>query len=146
MERQLLGELEIRRSAPTLEQRLRELLVGNDAKVELEVPFETLGLPAIGKLSRRAKITLGASQSRSDGATLVPIHWRDANSHNFPEFKGCIEILPMAENVSQLAIIGQYHPPFGALGAAFDAAIGRRIAEVGVEQLLERLRSQLEQE
>jgi len=144
MERQLLGELNVRFPAGTLEERLRELL-GSD-KIDLEVPFETLGFPAIGKLSRRAKITLGASTQRSDGATLVPIQWRDANSQNFPEFKGCIEIQPMARNESQLAIIGQYHPPFGALGAAFDAAIGRRIAEVGVEQLLERLRTELEKE
>ena len=144
MERQLLGELNVRQPARTLEQRLRELLIGEDAKVELEVPFEMLGLPAIGKLSRRAKITLGERQDRADGAMLVPIHWRDANSHTFPEFKGCIEILPMASNESQLAIIGEYHPPFGPIGAAFDAAIGRRIAEISVEQLLERLRSALE--
>lgn len=142
MERQLLGELSVRQPAQVLEERLRALL--SDNKIDLEVPFETLGFPAVGKLSRRAKITLGTSTERADGATLVPIHWRDANSHNFPEFKGCIEIQPMAKDESQLAIIGEYHPPFGPLGAAFDAAIGRRIAEVSVEQLLERLRSALE--
>jgi len=143
MERQLLGELNVRHSAETLEERLRELL--NSDKIDLEVPFETLGFPAIGKLVRRAKITLGTSTQRSDGATLVPIHWRDARSHNFPEFKGYIEIQPMAKNESQLSIIGQYQPPFGPIGAAFDAAVGRRIAEVSVEQLLERLRTQLEE-
>jgi len=146
MERQLLGALNVRCSATALELRLRDLLVGSDAKVELEVPFETLGFPAIGKLSRRAVITLGASHLRSDGATLVPIHWKDSNSQNFPEFKGFVEIVPMAKDESQLAIIGQYHPPFGPIGAAFDAAIGKRIAEVSVELLLERLRSALEKE
>lgn len=146
MERQLLGELEVRVSASVLEQRLRSLLVGPDAKVELEVPFETLGLPAVGKLSRHATITLGTSKVRSDGATLVPIHWKDALSNNFPEFKGYIEIQPMSSNDSQIAIIGEYTPPMGAIGAAFDAIVGKRIAEVSVEQLLERLRSLLETE
>lgn len=142
MERQLLGALNVRLPARALEERLRTLL-GSD-EIDLEVPFETLGFPAIGKLARRAKITLGTTTHRTDGATLVPIHWRDAKSHNFPEFKGSIEIQPMDSNESQLAIIGEYHTPFGAVGAAFDAAIGRHIAGVSVEQLLERLRSALE--
>ncbi len=142
----MLRELNVRYPAGTLEQRLRDLLVGSDAKVQLEVPFETLGLPAVGKLSRRAAITLGSSTLRSDGATLVPIHWRDATSNSFPEFKGFFEIVPMASNESQLAIIGEYHAPFGPIGAAFDAAIGKRIAGISIEQLLERLRSALEKE
>lgn len=146
MEKQMIAELEVECPAQDVAPRLHDALYGGktSGSFELEVPFERLGLPAIGKFSRRARVTLGQSNLRSDGAMLVPIVWRDARSKKFPEFKGYIEILPLASDRSQVAIIGEYAPPLGPLGEIFDASVGKHIAEVTVEELLDHLRSILE--
>ncbi len=139
----MLSELDVRCPPGDVEQRIRNVFSAN-GKVELEVPFQRVGLPAIGKLSRRVTLTLGDAERRSDGATLLPLRWRDADSKSFPEFEGFFEITPLAKDSVQVAIIGDYAPPLGPLGAAFDAAMGRRIAEVTVEELLYRLRQEIE--
>jgi hypothetical protein len=147
MEKQMIGELNIRRSLEDVVQGIRRAFYGNSktGSLELEVPFERLHLPGHGKFSRHANVTLGEREERFDGATLIPLEWRDAESSpNFPRFEGYFEILPLDPDVSQVAIVGDYVPPLGPLGAAFDAAVGRHVAEATVEELLERLRSTLE--
>jgi hypothetical protein len=146
MEKQMLAELEVRCPfvdvVPGIHKAFSEAKGSGD--YELEVPFERIGLPHIGTFSRRARVMLGETKTRSDGATLIPVRWRDASSNNFPEFDGYIEIIPLGADLTQLAIIGDYVPPFGPVGAIFDAAVGRRIAEVTVEELLVNLRTALE--
>lgn len=139
----MIGELNIKRS---IEDVIRGIRRTFDGGFELEIPFERLHLPGHGKFSRQATVTLGERQQRFDGATLIPIRWRDAKSSpNFPEFNGYFEILPLGTDISQVAIIGDYDPPLGPLGAAFDAAVGKHVTGAAVEELLERLRSTLEE-
>ena len=144
MEKLMIGELEIRRNLQDVIQGIRRTF---DDDFQLEVPFERLHLPGHGKFSRHASVTLGETEDRFDGATLIPIRWCDTEtSQRFPHFEGYFEILPLGSNVSQVAIVGDYVPPFGPLGAAFDAAVGRHVAEAAVEELLEHLRSKLEED
>ena len=137
----MLAELEVVCPAQAVPGRLRQVISDN---FELEVPFNRLGLPAVGKFSRQASVTLGEARSRQDGATIIPIVWRDARSSNFPEFKGYIEVIALASDRSQIAVVGDYVPPMGPLGAIFDASIGKHIAQVTVEELLDHLRTALE--
>lgn len=142
----MLSELEVACSAHDAAARLQQALYDGKAegRLELEVPFARIGLPAVGKFSRHAVVTLGETHLRHDGATIVPIVWRDARSDMFPEFKGSVEILPLAHDRCQIAILGAYVPPMGPLGAVFDAAVGKHIAEVTVQELLVHLRAALE--
>jgi len=144
----MLAEIEIQCTPGTAAGRIyREFGADSrgDGTYELSVSLENLGLPAIGKLSRTAFVKLGAAQRReADNATLIPVQWHDLESDSFPTFHGEIEIVPLGSELVQVAIIGDYKPPFGPLGAVFDAAVGKAIAEATTRELLERLRKALE--
>ncbi len=43
-----------------------------------------------------------------------------------------------------MALDGEYEPPGGALGKAFDAAVGRRISTAGVKNLLLTFKREIE--
>lgn len=146
MEKQMLSELDVLCPPQEAAQRIHDVFYHgkNAGSFELEVPFERLGFPAIGKFSRHVTLTLGTPERRSDDATLIPLVWRDARSANFPQFEGYFEIMPLDQRSVQVAVIGDYVPPMGPVGAAFDAAVGRHIAEVTVEELLHHLRVELE--
>lgn len=102
----------------------------------LSVPFEELGLPNVGELSRNVNIVVG-DPDRKKSLTRIPISWRVPESEAFPVFQGFFEIQPLSSYDVQIALLGYYHAPFGTVGAAFDAVLGRRIAEATIARLVE---------
>ena len=72
------------------------------------------------------------------------LNWKP-KSGPYPEFDGELTVRA-DENYesSQLELEGSYRPPGGVAGAAFDAAIGRRIAAATAYALLERVGAELE--
>ncbi|TAM87223.1 hypothetical protein EPN42_11755 [bacterium] len=114
----------------------------------LEVPFEELGLPDVGEFSRRVDVRLGTPQSRPVFGSLnelrIPLSWEVPGHAAFPVFEGFLEVTPLAQQRSQLTVAGAYRPPGGPVGAAFDAAIGHRIAEATIRHFLSGLRHAIE--
>ncbi len=72
------------------------------------------------------------------------LHWKP-KSGPYPEFDGELTVRA-DENYesSLLELQGSYRPPGGAFGAAFDAAIGGRIATATAQALLQRIGAELE--
>jgi hypothetical protein len=68
--------------------------------------------------------------------TLIPITWRVPNSNAFPEFEGFFQIGAVGAGHVSLALYGRYIPPFGGVGAIFDAVVGRLVALSTIERLL----------
>ncbi|TAM60292.1 hypothetical protein EPN52_05325 [bacterium] len=114
----------------------------------LEVPFEELGLPELGEFARRVEVKLGKPQSRPVFGSLnelrIPISWEVPGRGEFPIFEGFLEVTPLAEHRSQLAVSGAYRPPGGPVGAIFDAAVGHRIADATVRHFLAGMRREIE--
>jgi len=106
----------------------------------LSVPFGELGLPNIGEFAKDVVVTLGEPNHESF-LTRVPLQWHVPGSSVFPVFEGFFEIQPEASWQIQLAIIGDYRPPLGAVGALIDAAAGRKIAEATIRHLLNEISS-----
>ena len=104
----------------------------------LTVPFEELGLPKIGELTRQVTVTIG-DPDRKRALTRIPLSWRVPGSDAFPVFTGFFEVQPLSSYEVQIALLGYYHPPFGALGAVFDAVLGRKIAEVTIKHLVDEI-------
>jgi uncharacterized membrane protein len=77
-------------------------------------------------------------------AAVLDIRWRPV-SGPYPSFKGQLLARRGDAHSCRLEIEGEYIPPGGIAGAAFDAALGRRIAEEGVLDLLERFEVAFEQ-
>jgi hypothetical protein len=106
--------------------------------LRLVVPFEDLGLPNVGEFSREVVVTLGEPE-RKRFLTRIPLSWKVPENHAFPVFRGFFEVQPQSSRHVQLALLGYYHPPYGIFGAAFDALLGRKIAEATVRHLLEEI-------
>jgi hypothetical protein len=70
------------------------------------------------------------------GYRLVDISWKPQGGGPYPSFAGTLSIAEDAVGWSRIEIYGKYRPPFGIAGAAFDAAIGQRIAHGTAIELL----------
>lgn len=110
---------------------------------ELDVPFEDLHLPRLGRFSRTVLLRLGEPEQRSH-ATVMPISWHVPDSRAFPEFHGWIETVPVSDLRTQLAVLGDYTPPLGLVGSVIDAIGGHVVAEITVRRFVEELRHILE--
>ena len=104
----------------------------------LHAPFEDLGLPNIGELSREVTVTLGDPE-RKRSLTRIPVSWRVPGNGSFPVFRGFFEVQPLSSRDIQLSLLGYYHPPFGAIGAVFDVVLGHKIAESTTHYLIDEI-------
>ncbi|MBV8197075.1 MAG: hypothetical protein JO263_02990 [Candidatus Eremiobacteraeota bacterium] len=103
----------------------------------------TLSLPG-AELIKEVVVTYGAAIDRMHFDEPWKVHWKP-KAGPYPEFDG--ELTVRADETyssSQLELQGSYRPPGGALGAAFDVAVGSRIARATAQALLERLGSAME--
>ncbi len=103
----------------------------------------TAALPG-ADLVREVVVTYDAANDPMHFDQPWRLHWKP-KAGPYPEFDG--ELTVRADEnyeTSQLELRGSYRPPGGVLGAAFDATIGRRIATVTAQALLERIASELE--
>ncbi|TAM60304.1 hypothetical protein EPN52_05390 [bacterium] len=141
-------ESEVACAPEEVADRLRDALAPGEPDqpgtwYELDVPFEDLHLPRLGRFTRKVLMNLGEPEQRTH-ATLVPIRWRVTDSRAFPEFHGWIEVVPLSSTHAKLAILGDYTPPLGPLGLMIDRVGGNAVAEITVRRLLQRLRLVLE--
>ena len=118
-----------------------------DRGAEVGVPLRAL-VPTLGGRLRQP-VHIVATQ-RPDDAEPGRAHdafevcWT-AGTRFFPDFRGTLRLRIASVDETLLALEGEYRAPFGALGAAFDAVIGRRIANATICDLLVRLANEMEQ-
>jgi len=74
---------------------------------------------------------------------VLELRWHPI-SGPYPSFKGTLLARRGDAGSCRLEIEGEYTPPGGIAGAAFDAVVGHRIAEESVTDLLERFKSAFE--
>jgi len=103
----------------------------------------TLSLPG-AELVKEVVVTYGAAVDPMHFDQPWQIHWVP-QAGPYPEFDGELTVRA-DENYesSQLELKGSYRPPGGTLGAAFDWAVGGRIAGATAQALLERLGGEME--
>jgi hypothetical protein len=114
------------------------------------------------RLALRAPVTLPALQTeivlqRDVVATVAPqadargdlarmtVDWEPAGGGPFPRFHGSL-VASNDEGYESFSLVldGAYEPPMGASGAAFDAALGHRIAIATARNLLAEVRDGIE--
>jgi hypothetical protein len=77
--------------------------------------------------------------------TRLRLAWKAAEHPDlFPTMDATLDVYALGPTETQVDFHGEYNPPGGAMGAAFDAVVGRRIADAAarrfVEEIAERLR------
>jgi hypothetical protein len=140
----------------TLSERTLVHCSVNQATLHLASYFKARGNSDgdVARLSLRAEVPMpGATESikleRTAIATLVPRHragemlphyavtWAPEHAGPYPTFSGDLAIESGDDYRSfYLVLNGDYEPPLGAVGAAFDAVIGHRIAQNTARNLL----------
>lgn len=80
-------------------------------------------------------------------ATIVEMGWEASGAPRlFPVMHLELSAWPLSSSETQLEIVGEYRPPLGVVGNAFDAAVGHRIAEASVKTFLENVVEQIRRE
>jgi hypothetical protein len=88
-------------------------------------------------LERRVVATLYPLRSISDAHPTYSVTWSAKGGGPLPSFAGALAVEKVArDDCFGLMLSGHYEPPFGAVGAVFDAALGRRIAHASARDLL----------
>jgi hypothetical protein len=74
--------------------------------------------------------------SRIHDALLLA--WKPDHQATFPDFRGLLTVRPRDRGV-WMRLQGTYNPPFGLAGKVFDAVAGKRIAQLTLRRLLDRV-------
>ena len=116
--------------------------------LDLVVPLKGLGLPTEMELERPVTVKFQSHANRlliGRRNEEMDVSWTPKDGGPFPSFNGKISIRP-ASGKTELQLDGSYEPPLGAVGAAFDAVIGSRIAQATANALLATLKDELERD
>jgi hypothetical protein len=72
--------------------------------------------------------------------TSLPLTWEPVGLEGLlPRLDATIEVGPLGEGRTQLAISARYRPPMGVVGQAVDRVLLHRVAEATVKDFLDRL-------
>ncbi|MFY9780964.1 MAG: hypothetical protein WAJ85_10710 [Candidatus Baltobacteraceae bacterium] len=108
------------------------------AVVELRAPLGDL------KLEHDVLVSLSPLPAYT-GYERIAIRWVPTGHGPYPTFQGVLCVSDEGSGFSRLDIDGSYQPPFGAAGVLFDAALGKRLAEAAVRELLANLKKSVEE-
>ena len=98
------------------------------------------GLARIGPLgsmratSRLAEVRCSEPSARATSATLI-VRWEAAGPGGglFPVLDADLTLAPYGKSASLLALAGVYRPPLGAVGAALDRVVLRKVANAAIQ-------------
>jgi len=106
--------------------------------IPLRVSLDALGFPGKLEITHRATISVKREQSESHPKSFFAIEWQMLDGTLFPALRGKVVVWSRGGSAqSYLELQGAYDPPSGESGPAFDASIGRLIAERAAASFLE---------
>ncbi len=121
---------------PAMAQRAN----GHGVKLLSELGFDV----GRRRIARPIEVKLGAPR-RTAGVTLLSVSWRAATEAGlFPTLEGHLEIAKLGLTTTQVGLSASYEPPLGLVGKIADRALLHRVAEVTVQDFMERIGDRLE--
>jgi hypothetical protein len=97
-------------------------------------------------LAKTVDVSVG-SPSRGPGETWIPIRWEASGTPSlFPSMDADLIVATVGASLTQVALRGTYHAPFGKVGQAVDRMLLHRVAEASVKTLLDRIAASLRDE
>ncbi len=95
--------------------------------------------PLGARLGRRVAVRLGQPVA-FPSMTSLPMTWEPLGMDGlFPRLDADLEVGPLGEGRTQLAISARYRPPLGVVGQAIDRVLLHRVAEATVKDFLDRV-------
>jgi hypothetical protein len=143
LKRTVVVESPFAQAADLVEQLFAASIVENGTvTLRLQAPATASGLPRFA----REQDAVVAFRRREDPnqPVVFELHWESADGGPYPVFDGTLTVAQDETYEScRLILEGSYTPPGWLAGAAFDAAVGSRIAEATAQALLDRIRDSL---
>jgi hypothetical protein len=114
--------------------------LAGEAQQRGDVLLAEVGVGPLGpRLGRRVAVRLGEPVA-FPSMTSLPMTWEPIGMDGlFPRLDADLEIGPLGEDRTQLAISARYRPPLGVLGQAIDRVLLHRVAEATVKDFLDRV-------
>ncbi len=108
----------------------------------LTVDLSTAGLP--GKIQASHDVRVNYAIRRGpDGQEGIALAW-DPDDRFVPHFDGMLSGDRLVDGKSRLTLSGKYTAPLGAVGAVFDAVLGKKIAAATAVALLHDIKKFIE--
>ena len=107
----------------------------------LRVDFSSLKLP--GTSEARHQVRVKHELTEKDGTKELALSW-DPQDRTVPLFAGKLTTAEKGPGTTALTLDGNYTPPLGVAGAAFDLVAGRKIASATARGLLEDMKEFIE--
>jgi hypothetical protein len=135
---------------PLPHERVEQALLGSpaewvaalagDAQQRGDGLLTEVGVGPLGdRLGRRVAVQLGAPV-RFPSMTSLPLTWEPLGLDGLlPRLEADIEIGPLGQDRTQLAISARYRPPLGAVGRTIDRVLLHRVAEATLKDFLDRV-------
>ncbi len=91
------------------------------------------------RVARTVEITIGPPVALATKVS-VPLAWQPMGAKALlPALEADLEIAPLGEGATQLAMSARYEAPLRSLGRALDQAVLHRVAEATVKDFLDRV-------
>ena len=133
----LVGELEAR-AGTLFRDAVGEARADLD-RLRVKVGPEVWPVP----LARTVEVTLGPARQHGD-VTVLPFAWHATGAGSlFPVLDADLEVSPLGEGRSEIALRGRYDSPGGTPGRKVDQFLRYRLANATVRAFLSRLTGQL---
>jgi hypothetical protein len=98
------------------------------------------------RVDRTVEVSVG-EPVRAASKTVIPISWTPVGTPEMlPSMDADLEVAPLGDGLTQLAISARYEPPLGALGRAIDRAVLHRVAEATIKDFLDRVAERIRAE
>jgi hypothetical protein len=138
--------LELRLPARQVEHALLDAspdwlsIVAGEAQRRGDHLLTEVGVGPLGpRFGRRVAIEVG-QPVRFPSMTSLPLTWEPVGLEGvLPRLEANIELGPLGEDQTQLAISARYRPPLGAVGRTVDRVLLHRVAEATVKDFLDRV-------
>jgi hypothetical protein len=95
-------------------------------------------------VERRADLVLKHARAYA-GYEVMEIKWRAHDGGLYPIFRGTLTVEDETGKYCRLDLDGSYEPPLGLAGAVFDSVLGHHIAVGVARELLNEIKTGLEQ-
>ena len=114
-------------------------------RLALRAPVNLPALQTEIVLQRDVVASVAPLDDAGQDLARMSVEWEPAGGGPFPRFRGTL-VASNDEGYESFSLVldGQYEPPLGAGGAAFDAALGHRIAIATARNLLSEVRDGIE--
>jgi hypothetical protein len=130
-----------------LSSYIRDVESDGEGRIVLSVklPLERIGFNRCIEVSKAVAVRFAPLALPRKLKHLTEISWVPVGGGPFPDFNGTIGVeAGEGDDSCCLALGGNYDPPLGVIGDAFDAIIGKNIARLTARNLLDEIAIMME--